>query len=597
MNRNFLRLFAALALGVADAHAAGLGQMQVKSRLNEPLLAEIPLIDEAPGDAENLQIRLAPPSAFARAGLDMPRGNAANLKFAVVRNARGQSVIRVTTPNQVDEPFLNFLLEVDWGRGGVVREFTVLLDPPYIAPAILKPATDAPVTVTAGTPPVPVPAPPSPRVPAPPALAAAPPPPVPTPAPAPVAPASEPVTPGQYGPIAGGETLSAIASGLRPQDVSLNQMMIALQQANPSAFIGGNINLVKRGAVLRIPGREALVALSRRQADALVREQVASWRQMIAPVPQPVATTDAAPDTRTTSATPASPIADARLQIVPPSGDDGSIIKVGQSGASAGGAGSELRAELGQIKEDLATRDAEVRELRSRVGDLEKLNADQNKLIEFRDSELAALQQRLKELQAREAGMADSPAAVAEATPAAAQAPQPAPTSKDEPLWRRPWFLGGLGVIVVGLLALLVARRRGERKPIPRHFYDTPVLAADAAASQARVDADDAEQTVSAPTAKDRTNEDHAAHEAWGVPEHVSESAAATAITGEATTAEEAFADADFGQDAVATKLELARAYLDIGDAQAAREMLDEVVAEGSPEQRDEAHRLLSEIR
>lgn len=835
MNQNFFRLSAALALalGAANVHAVGLGEMEVKSGLNEPLLAEIPLIDEAPGDAESLVIRLAPPSAFARVGLEMPRGNAANLKFTVMQNARGQSVIRVTTPQQIDDPFVSFLLEVDWGKGRMVREFTALLDPPYIAPAILKPATDAPVAATAsaspapsptpapqpppalppapeapapavatfqpvGPPPAPAPPPPAPP-PAPEPQAPPPPPPAPAPAPAPIAatpppapappPPPEPAAPERFGPVASGQTLSAIADEIRPRGVSVNQMMIALQQANPQAFIGGNLNLIKRGAVLRIPGREDLDALSRAQADALVREQVAAWRQMTAPVPQPAATAaEETPDTRTASATPEASAGagadDARLEIVPPSGDDSTATQAGQSGASAGGTGSDVRAELTRSREDLTARAAEAEDLRSRVGDLEKLNADQRKLLELRDSELAALQQRLQALEEREAvasgqpaaadaaaaetqAPADTTAAAADVAPGAAAtetasalppetpsalppempsalppdtstpatavqpappppaaaapaeptppAPAAVPVSEAEPLWQRPWFLGGLGVIAAGLAALLLLRRRqaAPRGTFSRRLYDSETLAAGVAAARAEAAPDEDERrapAASAFAAMDQANEDRVAalqaavearaydldrHHAllrhhyeradadafaaaaeamhghvaevrdrhWQavvsmgeelVPRHplferrsahadamaiaadpaetfapASEAAASPAADVQddddswqpaspawVIQTEPAHAEArdefaapsddvplatpgysDFAEDAAATKLELARAYLDIGDVEGARGMLDEVVTEGSPGQRGEAQRLLAEIR
>src|SRR5690554_3236941 len=97
----------ALALGTSHAYALGLGQIEVKSTLNQPLVAEIPVLAASPGEADNLAVRLAPPDAFARVGLDRPALQAANLNFEVSRDARGRTVIRVTTPNSVSDPFLS----------------------------------------------------------------------------------------------------------------------------------------------------------------------------------------------------------------------------------------------------------------------------------------------------------------------------------------------------------------------------------------------------------------------------------------------------------------------------------------------------------
>ena len=141
MNKRNLTLPLALALALASpcATALGLGQLQVKSGLSQPLVAEIPIISASPAELERLDVRLASPDAFARVGLDLPVDLTANLQFSLGKNAAGQPVIRITTPNRFTEPFLSFLIEADWGKGRVTREYTALIDPPYIAPAVVRP--------------------------------------------------------------------------------------------------------------------------------------------------------------------------------------------------------------------------------------------------------------------------------------------------------------------------------------------------------------------------------------------------------------------------------------------------------------------------
>ena len=164
MNKRHLQLplALALALGASSAHALGLGPIQVKSGLNEPLVAEIPILSAAPGELDELEVRLASPEAFARVGLDRPVGLTANLQMSVGRNASGQPVIRVTTASRFTEPFLTFLIEANWGRGSVVREYSALVDPPYIAPAVIRPL-EAPVAAApapyVAPPPAPLPEP------------------------------------------------------------------------------------------------------------------------------------------------------------------------------------------------------------------------------------------------------------------------------------------------------------------------------------------------------------------------------------------------------------------------------------------------------
>ena len=140
-----MAVMTALLLAAGDAAALGLGQIEVKSRLNQPLLAEIPIISTTPGELEALQARLASPDTFRRVGLAAPSGAAANLQFSLGNDARGRPVIRVTTVAPVNQAVLNFLIEVDWGQGRLVRKYSALVDAPRTASAPVQPAISAPV--------------------------------------------------------------------------------------------------------------------------------------------------------------------------------------------------------------------------------------------------------------------------------------------------------------------------------------------------------------------------------------------------------------------------------------------------------------------
>ena len=444
MNKRLrLPLALSLALGSSSAMALGLGQIEVKSALNQPLAAEIPVLSTQPGETDALAVRLAPPEALARVGLQAPSGVAANLEFAVDTNARGEKIIRVSTPDKVVDPFVTFLLEVDWGSGKMLREYTVLLDPPTMAPVrhtataapvsepsvpsdaetvpladappppemretpAPEPATDAPVTESEPAAPEPV--------------AEAEPAAEPEPAPAPPEPEPEPARArtDNYGPVQEGETLWQIAQFARPDDsVTMSQMMLALLYANPDAFIDQNINRLKRGAVLRIPTKEESLAVAAAEAAAQVREQSQAWSGAAPSVPQPAETQpDEVADTRPAAA-PASSTADSRLELVPPRGD--AAAAGAQSGATVAGEGAELRAELARSREQVSTLSAENVELKARVGELEKIQGDSAKLLELKDSELAAAQKRLAELEARAAAAPAADAAPAPATDATA---------------------------------------------------------------------------------------------------------------------------------------------------------------------------------
>ena len=134
----------ALALASGQAAALGLGQIEVRSKINEPLLAEIPVIYSDPSELEQLQARLASPETFARVGLEAPRGTVADLQFTVALDARGQTVIRVTSSQPVNTSLLVFLVEVDSGQSRVVREYSALIDAPRNAPIAAGPVIQAP---------------------------------------------------------------------------------------------------------------------------------------------------------------------------------------------------------------------------------------------------------------------------------------------------------------------------------------------------------------------------------------------------------------------------------------------------------------------
>nr|WP_185910772.1 FimV/HubP family polar landmark protein [Xanthomonas translucens] len=443
------------------ALALGLGDIRVLSKPGQPFLAEIPVISNEPGELENARVALASPATFARVGLQRPDGLVGSLQFRFAQTNRGRAVIRVSSSMPVEVPSLSFLIEVDWGQGRLIREYSALLDAPNTAAAIDAPAIDAPAAAV-----------PSNRIarrePLPPAAAAS----TPTPA-APTAPAAPvrsapaPVAaPGDaLAPVQRGQTLSQIAGQLaRNGGHSLDQTMVALLRANPDAFIRGNVNLLKQGAVLRTPRQEELASIDAATATAIVREQAAQWRQARAPVPQPAqaqqAQASAAPAAKPAASTAAAATSGARLEIAPavPAQRDNAGTK---SGTGTGDEGDMVATQqLQQAREDLAARDAEVQDLRSRVEQLEKLKAQQQQLIALKDSDLAAAQKRL-----------------AQAGQTQAQA-QPAPTagSGGWPLW----LWGGLALLLLGLGALLLARRRkpSPLPPLPRHDYDTAALAA-----------------------------------------------------------------------------------------------------------------------
>ena len=435
-----LSLAITLALAGGNVFALGLGTIQVRSKLNQPLDAVIPVIVDSPAEASGLEVALASAEDFQRVGLDKARVDVP-LEFSVGTD-RGQTVVHVTTKDIVREPLVDFLVVANWPKGKLLREYTVLLDPPMMAPAAgaatLSPAQEAPRAK------------PQPLAPER-EHAAAKPAHVKTPrteSPAPAKPAAAKPAPaartagsGEYGPVAAGETLSEIAGATRPDDkTNLDAMMLALLKANPNAFYRDNINALKRGAILRIPSADDIKAGGNAAAvAAAVREQNQAWASN-APVAKPtlVAKTGApkAEPAATKPTKPPAASADSHLALVPPGAGKGKQNSSDHPGAASGSGNAQATAELARTRETLTSREQEVTDLKSRVKDLEKMNDDGKRLLSLKQNEIADLQNKLKQL---EAAAAANPAAVVAATPSAKpaeakpEAAKPAPAAAAKP--------------------------------------------------------------------------------------------------------------------------------------------------------------------
>lgn len=575
----------ALLLCSAQVAALGLGQIQVRSQHGEPFLAEIPIVSSDPTELRQLQARLASPATFARIGLQPPQGVVSDLQFNVALDAQGRPVIRVTSVAPVDAPLLTFLLEADWGQGRLVREYSALLHAPDTVAAPAQP----PIQMAQPTPPaatgtivrpaqVPAAADvaqPAADEPAPQAVAAVS---GPEPAPAP-APAPAQAAPGQYGPVQAGDTLSQIAQRLAPDDaVSLNQMMVALLRANPEAFIGGNLNLLREGAVLRVPARDDAAQLSAVEATAEVRAHVARWRELSAPAALAQAPEAAAGEAAQSQASQQPDSRQARLEIAPSATAEAQQAGT-RSGITAGGEGAMLRQELQQTQESLAARDAEVEELKARLGDVERLLAQQQQLITLKDSELAAAQQRLGDVNQQAAPGVGATAADGAAGGA----------------W--PWLGAGGLLVLVAIIVALLSRRRAQAARAPA---GTAVVAPAASSSAAAMAAGmPTWHGGGQPPAADAAvgsrvpgNHDVAAP-APDAPAAVPLSPAQVEAGQVAAT--DAEAGAAPGDD-LAERLELARAYVSLGDQDTARMLLEDVIARGDDTARDQAQALLRSL-
>jgi len=262
-------------LSPATLYALGLGEIRPHSALNQPFDAEIELIAPTADELAGLKVGLAGVDMYQRYGLDRPMF-LSNFAFSVQRSRDGRATIKVTSTRSVTEPFVTLLVEASWARGRLLREYTVLLDPPVFMPT--QPEAQAPVTTPQAG------APSGGRIERPVAEQPAEAPPQAAPVPRPSEPTQEPVASSSGAPIAGeytvarNDTLWRIASGVTPGGSrrEINRTMIALFRANPAAF-NGNINRLRSGSVLRIPELSDIEAISTADATAEVRRQAAEW--------------------------------------------------------------------------------------------------------------------------------------------------------------------------------------------------------------------------------------------------------------------------------------------------------------------------------
>ncbi len=245
----------ALLLAPCIAHAAGLGNLTVRSSLGQPLLAEIDLISVRKDDASTLIARLAPPEAYRKA--DLQYGAVlTGMRFSIEKRPGGEPYIKVMSTRAVNEPFVNLVVELSSSSGRFTREYTALIDPPgYTPPQSMAAAPEVPPPAAAARPIAPRSAP------------------VAVPAPARAATAEKEYT------VKRGDTLSKIAASVKPEGIALEQMLVGIFRNNPDAFMNNNMNRMRAGATLRIPESEQLAALPRGDAAKEVRVQTADWNR------------------------------------------------------------------------------------------------------------------------------------------------------------------------------------------------------------------------------------------------------------------------------------------------------------------------------
>lgn len=337
------------ALSASGAQALGLGDIVVRSGLNQPLEAEIPLLSAQDVEVDVMRANLASPEAFERAGVE--RAYFLNsIRFSPATLSDGRKVLRLRTRDPVKEPFLNFIVEINWPSGRMQREYTLLMDPPVFAERSRAAAVAAPIATgpaqrrVSGGP----------------------------------APAFTGSYSGEaYGPTGGTDTLWGIANKVR-NGHSTAQTMVALYQANPDAFSTRNMNSLKQGQTLKVPSGESIDAVSMAEARRLMIAHNQAWGTRSGVSDEPRAVVEAG---QAGAASESAPVetGDGRLKLVtPPSGKD--------SGDGA------IRDRLSGVVEAQETLSKENEELRSQLGQLASQMDKLERLVKLKDEQLAALQ-------------------------------------------------------------------------------------------------------------------------------------------------------------------------------------------------------------
>jgi pilus assembly protein FimV len=278
-----LALAAAVTFGFAtpDALALALGRVTVQSALGEPLRAEIDVPEITADEVSSLRASIAAPATFRQQGLDYSSA-LSNVNITLQRRPNGTYFLQLASDRPVNEPFVDVILEASWGSGRVTRDFTMLFDPPtrqqqpnaplsaQVTPGVRGTAPAAPSTATRPATPSAAPAP------APAAATARAPSAAPAPAPSAARSAPAPAASGEAGKrvtVQAGDTAGKLAAANKPASVSLDQMLVAMLRSNPDAFVGGNVNRLRAGAVLEMPAGDQASGVAPEEARQTIVAQ------------------------------------------------------------------------------------------------------------------------------------------------------------------------------------------------------------------------------------------------------------------------------------------------------------------------------------
>jgi len=433
MNKPSKAIAALCLLSSANSYALGVGEIKTHSALNQILRAQIPLLSSKNEDPSNVRIGIASREVFKKAGIDRPH-YLTEIKFTPTLSKNGDITIDVRSNSTIKEPFVNFILEIEWPQGRTLKEFTILLDPPVtlsdIAPSAVQLAKSS-TKVSANT--------------------------ATTKHLASTAVTSDIAQ--QYGPTKSSDTVWKIAKKLSPKGSTFShqQMMLALYDNNPKAFYKKNINALKKGAILKTPTQQQIQSRTLSQAQTAFNQQHTQWTSIttanktaIAKSTQPAAVADSDKKKLKQNAEPA------KLTLLTASKQSSVDVTVEGNTVDTPVGSNNPNVQANIAIEMATTLEAENKDVKSRLNDLESQLEKLQRLIALKDEQLAQLQ--------------SVKPAVTKPAPAKPIIKEPASIDTDDNL---PLYAGG--GLLVALLGLVLARRRKKNdKPKTENPFSSP---------------------------------------------------------------------------------------------------------------------------
>ncbi len=528
-----LALAIVLLFPAPQTAALEVGELRPQSALNQPFYGEIDLLEVEALDLDRIEARLANPLAFEQAGLERP-AFLTEMRFTPMIGPRDEPIIQVTSRAPIREPYLALLIELLWPDGRLVKEYAVLLDPPAVGGQGQATSVQFPL---------------------------------------------------RYGPVPAGVGLTEIGRRLAMPGVTLEQIALALYRNSPNAFVDGNINRLRQGGELIIPTRAELLALAPEAAREQYWAAVAGAQILQAPLTDvDVRLLGAGQETSARADTQEAARAEqtqVEAEGPAPAPEAASVSSV-----------ARLEAERLLMRAQSEASRQEATELRARVEELEARLSDIHRWLEQRNVQLAHLAETDKR------GLDP----VAEADTPKSETTEPEATKPDAawrnalPAWALPLFAVALLLALLGLILHRRRRREEAAVALDPFFVTSDANALDAAgqperqAPQLEPDWPDADTGTATPAVTRGAPSD------LDSLTDLDDSSIAMPVVDLDDVATEDALEAGWSleKDESGIKLDLARAYLGMGDPDAAGTILEEIVAEGDDAQRREAEALLA---